>query len=160
MREIEGMGRRALAVRCDVTDRAQVDVAVERTVAELGSVDILVNNAGTLDHAAQLLDQLPELWKRDLRAEYHVPQDFFGTATTPLIEGRLLIVNVGAPGGPCVAGLDKATGREVWRVRRNPAPGTAPDYGMRGVRFVEWAADSSAVTVDIGGGQKLTFPVP
>ena len=55
------------------------------------------------------------VWKRDLRAEYKVPQDFFGTASTPLVEGRLLIVNVGAPGGPCVVGLDKATGREVWR---------------------------------------------
>jgi hypothetical protein len=55
---------------------------------------------------------------------------------------------------------EQATGREVWRVRRNPAPGTAPDYGMRGARSVEWAADSSAVTVDIDGGQKLTFPVP
>jgi len=67
VREIESMGRRALAVRCDVTDRAQVDAAVERTVAELGSVDILVNNAGTLDHAAQIHDQSPELWERDLR---------------------------------------------------------------------------------------------
>ena len=66
VREIESMGRRALAVRCDVTDRAQVDAAVERTVAELGSVDILVNNAGTLDHAAQIHDQSPELWERDL----------------------------------------------------------------------------------------------
>ena len=65
--EIRGMGRRAIAVRCDVTDRSQVDAAVERAVAELGSVDILVNNAGTLDHAAQFQHQSPELWERDLR---------------------------------------------------------------------------------------------
>ena len=65
--EIEAMGRRALAVRCDVTDRAQVDAAVARTIDELGSVDILVNNAGTLDHAAQFHHQSPELWERDLR---------------------------------------------------------------------------------------------
>ena len=55
------------------------------------------------------------IWKRDLRAEYKVPQDFFGTASTPLVEGPLLIVNVGGPQGPCVAGLDAATGRETWR---------------------------------------------
>jgi len=65
--EIRGMGRRALAVRCDVTERSEVAVAVARTVAELGSVDILVNNAGTLDHAAQFQHQSPELWERDLR---------------------------------------------------------------------------------------------
>jgi 3-oxoacyl-[acyl-carrier protein] reductase len=65
--EIRGLGRRALAVKCDVTDRAQVDAAVERVVDELGSVDILVNNAGTLDHVAQFADQRAELWERDLR---------------------------------------------------------------------------------------------
>jgi len=65
--EIRGLGRRALAVKCDVTDRAQVDAAVERVVEELGGVDILVNNAGTLDHVAQFHDQRPELWERDLR---------------------------------------------------------------------------------------------
>jgi len=67
VREIEAMGRRALAVRCDVTSREQVDAAVARAVAELGSVDILVNNAGTLDHVAQFQDQSVDLWDRDLR---------------------------------------------------------------------------------------------
>ena len=55
------------------------------------------------------------LWKRDLRSDYRVPQDFFGTASTPLIEGRLLILNVGAPRGPTVVALDAESGREVWR---------------------------------------------
>jgi 3-oxoacyl-[acyl-carrier protein] reductase len=65
--EIRGMGRRALALRCDVTSREEVDAAVGRAVDELGSVDILVNNAGTLDHVGQFHDQSPELWERDLR---------------------------------------------------------------------------------------------
>ena len=65
------------------------------------------------------------LWKRDLRAEYKVPQDFFGTASTPLVEGEVLIVNVGAPGGPCVIGLDKTTGRERWRAGREWGPSYA-----------------------------------
>lgn len=61
------MGRRALALKCDVTDREQVAATVARVVDELGSVDILINNAGTLDHAAQFADQSPDLWERDLR---------------------------------------------------------------------------------------------
>src|SRR5205085_2773081 len=65
--EIRGLGRRALALRCDVTNRAEVDAAVARTVEELGSADILVNNAGTLDHVGQFHNQSPELWERDLR---------------------------------------------------------------------------------------------
>jgi 3-oxoacyl-[acyl-carrier protein] reductase len=65
--EIRGLGRRALALRCDVTDRSDVDAAVARLVDELGSVDILVNNAGTLDHVGQFSDQRLDLWERDLR---------------------------------------------------------------------------------------------
>jgi 3-oxoacyl-[acyl-carrier protein] reductase len=65
--EIQGMGRRAAAIKCDVTDRGQVEATVERVVEELGAVDILVNNAGTLDHVGQIGDQRPELWERDLR---------------------------------------------------------------------------------------------
>jgi 3-oxoacyl-[acyl-carrier protein] reductase len=65
--EIRAMGRRAIAVRCDVTDRDQVASAVRRAVDELGSVDILINNAGTLDHVGQFQDQQPALWERDLR---------------------------------------------------------------------------------------------
>jgi 3-oxoacyl-[acyl-carrier protein] reductase len=64
--EIHSMGRRALALKCDVTDSSQVGQAVARAVDELGSVDILVNNAGTLDHVGQIENQEPELWKRDL----------------------------------------------------------------------------------------------
>jgi 3-oxoacyl-[acyl-carrier protein] reductase len=62
--EIRSLGRRAVAIRCDVTDRAQVDAAV---ATELGPPDILVANAATLDHVARLEDQSPELWERDLR---------------------------------------------------------------------------------------------
>jgi 3-oxoacyl-[acyl-carrier protein] reductase len=65
--EIVELGRRALALKCDVTDSDQVVSVVARTVEELGSVDILVNNAGTLDHVGQLENQSPELWERDLR---------------------------------------------------------------------------------------------
>jgi 3-oxoacyl-[acyl-carrier protein] reductase len=66
-REIQELGRRSAAIKCDVTDREQVDAAVARVVDEFGSLDILVNNAGTLDHAAQFQNQSPELWERDLR---------------------------------------------------------------------------------------------
>ena len=70
--EIRSLGRRALALRCDVTDRSDVAAVVARTVEELGAVDILVNNAGTLDHVGQFADQQPELWERDLRVNLTV----------------------------------------------------------------------------------------
>jgi 3-oxoacyl-[acyl-carrier protein] reductase len=62
--EIRGLGRRAVAVRCDVTDRAQVQASLE---TELGAPDILIANAATLDHVARFEQQSPDLWERDLR---------------------------------------------------------------------------------------------
>jgi len=47
-REIEDAGGRALAIESDVTDRAQAEALVERTVAELGRLDTVVNNAGVM----------------------------------------------------------------------------------------------------------------
>ena len=65
------------------------------------------------------------IWKRDIAAEFKVPQDFFGTANTPLIEGKLLIVTVGAPGGPTVVGFDKLTGKTLWGAGKEWGPSYA-----------------------------------
>ena len=43
---VQKLGRRALAVPCDVTQREQLEHLVEAAVAEFGRIDILVNNAG------------------------------------------------------------------------------------------------------------------
>ncbi len=44
--EIEGLGRRSLALTCDVTDSASVGAAMQKAVEAFGRIDILVNNAG------------------------------------------------------------------------------------------------------------------
>ena len=43
--EIEGLGRRSLALTCDVTDSASVMAAMQQAVDAFGKIDILVNNA-------------------------------------------------------------------------------------------------------------------
>jgi citronellol/citronellal dehydrogenase len=45
--EIKVLGRRALPIKCDVTDESSVNEMLKKTIAEFGRIDILVNNAGT-----------------------------------------------------------------------------------------------------------------
>ncbi|MBW1714810.1 MAG: SDR family oxidoreductase [Deltaproteobacteria bacterium] len=48
--EIEALQRRALALRCDVTDEESVRQMTEKTLETFGRIDILVNNAGVAFH--------------------------------------------------------------------------------------------------------------
>lgn len=62
---VAAAGGEAVAVRCDVTRRADLDTVVRTAVERWGSVDVLVNNAGVMplaffsDHAAAA-----EAWDR------------------------------------------------------------------------------------------------
>ncbi len=58
-------GRRAVAVEVNVTDEAQVEALIQRTVDEFGRLDILVSNAGIL--IAEAVDEFPaERWRQVL----------------------------------------------------------------------------------------------
>jgi citronellol/citronellal dehydrogenase len=48
VREIEARGGRALGLRCDVRNDADLKNVVDRTVEQFGRVDFLINNAGAM----------------------------------------------------------------------------------------------------------------
>ena len=58
VRLCEERGVKALAIRCDVSDGAQVKAMVDETVRTFGGLDILVNNAGiTRDGLAVMMSE-------------------------------------------------------------------------------------------------------
>jgi len=62
--KLKDAGRKALAIRCDVSDDAQVAAMVDRTVAEFGRLDAAFNNAGVMARIAPTADSTREEWDR------------------------------------------------------------------------------------------------
>jgi gluconate 5-dehydrogenase len=60
---VERLGRRALALRVDLSAPADIEALADRALAELGCIDVLVNNAGMV-WAAPILDYPLEGWDR------------------------------------------------------------------------------------------------
>jgi outer membrane protein assembly factor BamB len=86
------------------------------------------------------------IWQRDLDGEYQVEMPTWGLAASPLIEGDLLILQIGGAGGACMVALDKLTGKERWRALDDRASYSAPiviDHAGRRL-LVVWTGDHVA----------------
>ena len=107
------------------------------------------------------LDDGAPLWRRDLRAEYAVPQGFFGTGATPLLEGDRLILNVGGENPTVgVLAVEAATGKTLWTATEDGASYATPTAAtVHGRRMVFVLTRDAAVGLDPGDGAVL-FRVP
>ena len=62
VRQIEAMGRKALAVACDVGEWKQVDALVETVYEAFGRCDVLINNAGIVQKLIPLAQTSEEMF--------------------------------------------------------------------------------------------------
>ncbi|MBA7569990.1 3-oxoacyl-[acyl-carrier-protein] reductase FabG [subsurface metagenome] len=69
--DVKAMGRKALAVKVDVTNRAEVDDMVKQALEKFGKIDILVNNAG-----ASIQKPFMEMTKADL--DFNININLYG----------------------------------------------------------------------------------
>jgi len=100
--QVRKFGRRALPVRCDVTDTAQLEGVVEKTIGEFGRLDIVVNNAGGFPPMAFLDTDLPS-WEWCFR--FNLTSAFTLT--------RASIPHMLARDGGAVLNISSAAGRIV-----------------------------------------------
>jgi NAD(P)-dependent dehydrogenase (short-subunit alcohol dehydrogenase family) len=96
--DIAGLGGRALALACDVTDEKSVKTAVKEAVRELGGIDILVNNAANYETATfekLTLRQWDAMFASNTRGPFLVSRE----ALKFLRLRRGKIINMGSLGG-------------------------------------------------------------
>ena len=93
-KEIDALGRRALAVSTDVTTAEACQELVDRTLAEFGRIDILVNCAGGAETKSILKwpeDDFEKVLALNFKAVWHLSK----AAAKPMIEqGKGAIVNI------------------------------------------------------------------
>jgi 3-oxoacyl-[acyl-carrier protein] reductase/pteridine reductase len=96
--EIESLGRRAMAVECDVRSEASVRAAVAAAVGCFDRLDIVVNNAAVFESApvdSLTFEQWNMVFETNARGPFLVSRE--ALAHLRAAEGR--IVNIGSLGG-------------------------------------------------------------
>lgn len=97
--EIKALGRKAVAIQADVSQRAEVARMIASAMKEYGRIDILVNNAGEF-FAAKFEEITDEQWDGIMDA--NLKSEFLcGQAVAPIMkkQGSGRIVNISSLGG-------------------------------------------------------------
>jgi outer membrane protein assembly factor BamB len=95
------------------------------------------------------------LWDKDLFDEYKINMPIWGIAASPLVEGNLVIVEIGGEGA-CVVAFDKVTGEEKWKSLDDRAGYAAPIVIEQAGRrvLICWTGDNIAA-LDPASGELL-----
>ena len=89
-------GVKALGIKCDITDTANVDAAVDEVIKEFGRIDILINNAGTgaVAPAEDVTDeQFDNEMQIDLFGSFKVARAVAKKAMIPAKYGRVINIS-------------------------------------------------------------------
>jgi NAD(P)-dependent dehydrogenase (short-subunit alcohol dehydrogenase family) len=133
VKEIGAAGGEALAVECDVTNRAQVERAIRATVERFGGLNCVVNNAGVL-LVANVEETSDEQWDRVIDANLK-GTFLMSRAALPELRraGRGTIVNIAS-----VVGLIGMKQRAVYTASKSGVVGLtramALDHAAEGIR--------------------------
>jgi outer membrane protein assembly factor BamB len=93
-----------------------------------------------------------KVWRRELHKDYEVRRGFFGVATSPLLEGDRLLVNVGGRGAGVVA-FDKDSGKEAWKATDHGASYSSPVAAtIDGMRHLLFFTREGVVSLDPASG--------
>ena len=97
------------------------------------------------------------LWQRQTHKEFRAPAGYFGAGSAPLVEGKVLIVNVGGDkDGAGIVAFDLDTGETVWKATSEQASYSSPLVAIvDGKRVVLCITRLNLVALDPATGNEL-----
>lgn len=96
------------------------------------------------------------IWSHDLKARFGLTVPTWGVSSSPVVEGDLLLHDVGGRAGFLLVGFDKKTGKPVWNSESGLAGYAQPiSFTIAGIRQTLFFAGQKAVAVDPKTGRKL-----
>jgi len=125
---------RSVAETADVSDRADVERVVARTLERFGRVDILCNNAGVLDDYTPAGETSDELWHRTLAVNITGPFYFSRAVLTPMLAQKKGVIINTASISSFVAGGGGAAYTSSKHAVLGFTKQLAFDYGKHGIR--------------------------
>lgn len=94
-------------------------------------------------------------WQTVLPEKYEIRKGFFGVATSPLLGGDHLLINVGGKDGAGIVAFDKDTGKEVWKATDQQASYSSPVLAkIDGVRHALFFTREGIVSLDPATGKE------
>lgn len=100
------------------------------------------------------------IWEKDLRTDYKIRMPIWGIAAAPLVEGDLVILQIGGEGDYCLVAFDRKTGVERWHALKDDASYAAPIIvEQAGRRVLVCYTGDNVVGVDPKSG-KLHWSIP
>ncbi len=102
------------------------------------------------------------LWKKTPDVDYQIARPIWGLASAPLVEGELVVVQLGAKPDACIVGLDRRTGAEQWRALSDRASYAAPIVIVQAGKrvLVCWTGDRLAGLDPLSGAVYWSHPTP
>jgi 2-dehydro-3-deoxy-D-gluconate 5-dehydrogenase len=95
--ELKALGGASLAVKIDLTRRADLEPAIDQVKSELGGLDILVNNAGNVCLSGGVLQEAPEDWDNVIETQLNAVFLLSKLAARSMVEKKHgKIINIGS----------------------------------------------------------------
>ena len=95
--EIKALGAKSIAIKADVTNKADVEAMVKDVIKEFGDIDILCNVAGAIMSSGPFENQDPTIWQKEVALNLFGPMYVAGAVLPGMRKkGKGAIVNIGS----------------------------------------------------------------